>query len=128
MFVKGLVFMPLAPVAAMAMPQRKVVLQQSPVAGFQYYEGERVFNSLRIDAPLQLVRDANNKYDKNAVAIYFRNEKLGFVPRTENCAISSMIDRGEKLSARVVKLEQVKNPWDRIRFEVVLDVGCLIQA
>jgi hypothetical protein len=27
------------------------------------------------------------------------------------------MDRGEKLSARIMKLEQVKNPWDRIRFE-----------
>jgi len=32
-----------------------------------------------------------------------------------------MMERGEKLSARIVKLEQGKNPWNRIRFEVLLE-------
>jgi hypothetical protein len=118
---KGVVFIPLMPVAAIALPQRRVIVQQSLVAGFQYYEGDRLFNRMREGMPLQLVREPENRYDKTAVAVCFRNKKIGFVPRAENCAISSMMERGEKLSARIVKLEQGKNPWNRIRFEVLLE-------
>ncbi len=118
---QGAAYAPLAPVALMAMPQRRVIVQQSPVAGFQYYKGEKLFSRLRADTPLRLARDTGNKYDKNAVAVYFRGNKLGFVPRVDNTAVAQMLDRGERLSARIVKLEQSQNPWDRVRFEVVLD-------
>jgi hypothetical protein len=121
MFAKGIIFMPLAPVVAIALPQRRLIVQQSPVAGFQYYEGERLFGRMREGMPLQLVREPENRHDKNAVAVCFRNKKIGFVPRAENCAISSMMDRGEILSTRIMKLEQGKNPWGRIRFEVAID-------
>ncbi|RME34845.1 MAG: HIRAN protein, partial [Gammaproteobacteria bacterium] len=30
-------------------------------------------------------------------------------------------DRGAQLSARIVELRQSRDPWQRIRFEVVLD-------
>jgi hypothetical protein len=32
-----------------------------------------------------------------------------------------MIDRGERLSARIVKLERDQNPWKRVRFEVAVE-------
>ena len=124
-FIKALfqggVCLPLMPAMALAMPQHKVLLQESPVAGFQYDKGERLFGRLQTGTPLRLVREAENRYDRNAVAVYFQGEKLGFVPRSDNCAISQLMDRGKQLSARIVKVSRVKTPWERIRFEVSLD-------
>jgi len=37
------------------------------------------------------------------------------------CAISQLIERGERLSARIVRLQQSDNPWNCIRFQVAVD-------
>jgi len=118
---QGMVYLPLLPAVALASPARQVIVQQSPIAGFQYYDGEKVFRSLRLNTPLQLKRDLNNRYDKNAVAIYAQGKKLGFVPKADNTAVAQMLDRNERISARIVELAMSENPWDRVRFEVVLD-------
>ncbi|MDX8410908.1 MAG: HIRAN domain-containing protein [Mariprofundaceae bacterium] len=70
---------------------------------------------------LTLVREAENKYDKRAVAVYWHRRKLGYVPRVENAAVAQMLDRGDHLAARIVRLEHSSNPWDRIHIEVSLD-------
>ena len=118
----GIASSPLLPIPALAgASERKVILQSSPLAGFQYYEGERLFDRMSVGAPLQLVREAENKFDSSAVAVYFCDWKLGFVPRAENCAISQLMDRGEELSAYIVDLQRSRNPWERLRFEVAID-------
>ncbi|RMH51559.1 MAG: HIRAN protein [Zetaproteobacteria bacterium] len=98
-----------------------VRIQQSPLAGFQYHDGARCFEHLRIGAPLALVREPDNPFDARAVRVEWRGRKLGYVPRMENTAVAQMLDRGAQLSARIVELRQSRDPWQRIRFEVVLD-------
>ncbi len=120
-FLQGGACLPLMPSMALARAERKIIVQQSPIAGFQYYDGDEVFSELWVDTPLLLEREQNNPYDKHAVAIYYKQYKLGFVPRADNTAVAQMLDRGEYLSARVVELAMSKNPWERVRFEVVLD-------
>lgn len=64
------------------------------LAGFTYYDGVIVFKDLKVGTPLKLVREADNKYDPNAIAIYYEKSKLGFVPRTENETLSIFLDMG----------------------------------
>ncbi len=118
---QGVAYLPLLPVVALAREPIQVIVQQSPIAGFQYYEGDNIFHLLRLNTPLQLKRDLKNTYDKNAVAIYAQGKKLGFVPRADNTAVAQMLDRNEKISARIVELTISENPWERVRFEVVLN-------
>ena len=105
---------------AVAAAKRSVLIQESPLAGFQFYEGEYVWSSLQVGKDLTLVREADNIHDPNAVAVYFHDEQLGYVPRVENTAIAQMLDRGEHLEASISKLHLTENPWERVWFEVVL--------
>ena len=105
---------------AVAAAKRSVLIQESPLAGFQFYEGEFVWSSLKVGNELTLVREADNIHDPNAVAVYLQTEQLGYVPRVENSAVAQMLDRGEHLEASISKLHLTDNPWDRVWFEVVL--------
>ena len=80
---------------------RSVLIQNSPVAGFQFHRGDIVWPSLSVGASLELMREPNNSYDTNAVAVYYQNHKLGYVPQGENSAIAQMLDRGERLKATI---------------------------
>lgn len=97
-----------------------LLIQESPIAGFEHHKGQHIWRFLRVGEPLRLVREAANPHDANAVAVYFRGDKLGYVPRRENAAVAQMLDRGNVLGARIVRLLEEPNPWRRIRFSVEL--------
>ena len=69
---------------------------------------------------LSLVRESFNEHDREAVAVYFRNDKLGFVPRTENSTIAQMLDRGERLEATISRVLNDTDPWERVRMSIFL--------
>ena len=97
-----------------------ILLQESPVAGFQHHRGVAIWPFLREGEKLNLVRESVNQHDRNAVAVYFRNDKLGYVPQRENATLAQMLDRGEKLDAQIIRLLDEENPWRRVRIQVSL--------
>lgn len=101
---------------------RKILLLESPLAGYQYHRAEGVWSFLRVGEVLRLVREPANPHDANAIAVYFKNDKLGYVPRSENRALALMLDRGELVQAHVIRLTSDPDPWRRLRFNVELVV------
>lgn len=101
-------------------PTRRILLQESPLAGYQYHRASGIWTFLRVGEKLQLRREPGNLYDPNAIAIWFKNEHLGYVPRRENKTLAQMMDRGERLEAQIVRLLEEENPWRRVRFRVDL--------
>lgn len=99
-----------------------IIVQQSPLAGFQYYEGKGLWNMMRVGDTLQLAREPQNPHDANAVRVLWRNEMLGYIPRRENSDVARQMDRGAPVKARIVKLKESRNPWQRIEFEVYVEL------
>ena len=99
---------------------RSVLIQESPIAGFQFHRGDAIWSSLDVGEELALVRESSNNHDPDAVAVYFHEQKLGYVPRGDNRAIAQMLDSGESLEARISKLLVEENPWERIRITITL--------
>ena len=106
---------------ARAWAPRGVLVQRSPLAGFQFHQGEAVWPNLRVGQPLALIREPDNPHDRRAVRVDWRGHKLGYVPRRENTAVSQMLDRGERLEARIVRLRESPSPWQRIELAIRLN-------
>ena len=109
-------------VAAVAAPapssEVRMLVQSSPLAGFQYYQGGHLWDEIKVGDALTLAREPANPHDSNAVRVEWRGHKLGYVPRRENQAVARHMDSGGKVEARVSRLTQHRNPWQRIEFEV----------
>jgi hypothetical protein len=99
----------------------KLLVQSSPLAGFRYAEASQVWSELRIGDPLELVREPDNPHDRNAVRVDWRGRKLGYVPRAENEALAWAMDRGERVTARISRLQEHRNPRLRIEVEVLVE-------
>ena len=99
---------------------RSVLIQESPIAGFQFHRGDAIWESLALGAELSLVREPSNTHDPDAVAVFFEDEMLGYVPRGDNSSIAGMLDRGECLQASISKLSIGEDPWERIRITITL--------
>ncbi len=96
-----------------------ILLQDSPVAGFQYHEGRKSWDSMKVGDTLVLVREPGNAYDDKAIRVEWQGRLLGYVPRRENGDIARLMDNGARLEARISRLVESRDPWQRIRFEIL---------
>ena len=103
-----------------AQPATRILIQSSPVAGFQFHEGRRLWDQLKVGDALTLMREPDNPHDARAVRVEWNGHMLGYVPRAENEAVARQLDRGNRLEARIVRLTKHRDPWKRIEFEVFL--------
>lgn len=112
----------LALALCLAVPARaesiRVLVQSSPLAGFQFYAGRELWDEMKVGDALALVREPENPHDANAVRVEWRGRKLGYLPRKENRAVAAEMDRGGKAEARIARLDRHRDPWQRIRVEV----------
>ena len=99
----------------------RLLVQSAPLAGFRYHAAGEVWNDLRVGDALELVREAGNAHDANAIALAWRGRKLGYVPRRDNAALAWGLDRGERLRARISRLSPHPNPARRVEFEVFVE-------
>lgn len=100
----------------------RILVQSSPLAGSQYYAVAEVWRDMKVGDALALVREADNRHDANAIRVEWRSRKLGYVPRAANRAVAGALDRGEKLVARISRLKESADPWQRVEFEVYAEL------
>ena len=98
----------------------RMLVQNSPLAGSQYYAVSEIWTQIRPGDRLTLTREPDNRHDPSAIRVDWNGRQLGYVPRAENRAVAAALDRGEKLEARVSKLREAHDPWRRVEFEVYL--------
>lgn len=99
-----------------------IVLQDSPLAGFQYYAGKTLWPEMRVGDTLMLIREPDNGHDPKAVRVEWHGHKIGYVPRRENADVARFMDGGKALVARINRLAEVRDPWGRVRFDILIPV------
>jgi hypothetical protein len=104
--------------AAAGAQSLRILVQNSPLAGFQYHAGAARWAEMREGDALELVREPDNAHDARAVRVEWRGLKLGYLPRAENRAVAAEMDRGGRVEARIAHLREHANPWKRIGIDV----------
>ncbi len=106
---------------AHAEPGVRLLVQNSPLAGFRYHAAAEVWTALRVGDALELAHEPENPHDANAVRVLWRGRLLGYVPRRENAALAYGLERSMRLRARISALAEHPNPARRVRFEVYVE-------
>ncbi|MDO5615529.1 MAG: HIRAN domain-containing protein [Cruoricaptor ignavus] len=89
------------------------------IAGFTYYDGALVFRKLKIGQELNLRLEENNRYDARAVAIYYKDYKIGFIPRTENRIFYKMLKVGLENNIRILVQSRDETAYPEQQIRVV---------
>ena len=79
-----------------------------------------MFEDLKIGRELLLKAEPENRYDPEAVAIYYQDDKLGFVPRGENKAISKFLNLGytDLFEVKISQIVPEAHPEKQVRVVV----------
>lgn len=79
-----------------------------PLAGLRHHELPYVYHHIHEGTRLELRREERNRFDFNAVAVYYRNHKIGFLPKHSNELAAHLIDEGCVLEAVVTQVIKTK--------------------
>lgn len=100
-------------------PVIRILVQSSPLAGFQYHDAVAVWSEMKEGDALQLRREPDNPHDARAIRVEWRGRMLGYLPRAENRVVAAAIDRQEgRIEARIARLREHANPWQRVQVDV----------
>ncbi len=102
--------------------QIRVLIQSSPLAGYQYHAAGEFWDQLKVGDELTLVREPGNPHDRNAIRVEWQGKQLGYLPRAENQAIAVELDRGSRVEARISRLREARNPWQRVLIDVFVAI------
>ncbi len=90
------------PLPLSARAEATIIVQQSPLAGFQYYDGKALWDDMKPGDTLMLVREPANPHDANAVRVEWNGSHLGYIPRRESAYRPA--DAGaQPVAARVIR-------------------------
>ena len=105
---------------ALGLPKHEIFLLDIVVAGTTFCP---VVPALRAEllpeTMLRMVCCPDNEHDRHAIAIYYKENCLGYVPRELNLVISRLMDAGKEFYARVVEVKQL-NEWTRIAAKIFM--------
>lgn len=92
------------------------------LAGFTYWDGLYIFEHLKIGLKLRIEREMDNKYDPKAVAIYFEEYKLGYIPRAQNSEIAKLCEQGyaDIFDVRINRISPDEDPEEQIGITIHL--------
>ena len=99
--------------------QRKIKVLRCVVAGTSFRNLHALENQLLPATKLSLLREPNNKHDEQAIKVLLDNYLLGYIPRSNNEVIASLMDAGKNFHAAVLKL-QWQGSWAQLEVEVFM--------
>lgn len=106
------------PPAQAAREPTLVDLLECAIAGFQYHAGEILWPNLATGDELTLVREPDNRHDTHAVAIHWRGQRIGYIPRLANRALARRLDAGLPTGAAISALRKHAPSWERVEVRV----------
>lgn len=86
------------------------------IAGFKYWEGAFALPKLKVGQKLRLKMEPDNPIDPNAIAIYRKDIKLGYIPHDQNAAISQLMFFGHAnvFETLVLSIDPKADPWKQV--------------
>lgn len=92
------------------------------IAGVQHHQYKSVFGDITEGNNLMLIPEPDNKFDPNAVQIFFDNfdkqAMLGFVPKKFSSEVSAMLEVGKRLECVLVEFNRDAKPWELFKVEI----------
>ena len=74
-------------------PQQRYLLNKFSVAGFFFYEGRTLLQTMKLGDTLTMKPNAENIEDEYAVQLHFKDTMIGHIPRSDNKHIFRLIER-----------------------------------
>ena len=84
------------------------IVIRTRVVGVTFEGRQRIAGMLDEHDELELVRNRNNKYDENAIAVFYLDDQVGFLCRELAEKLAPLMDEGREFSCVVTEITEGK--------------------
>ena len=100
---------------------REIFLLDIVVAGTSHCKNiGKIYPHLEKGQILRMQRHPKNVHDENAIALYYNEDHIGWVPRELNLVISRLMDAGKAFFCRIEDVELVDDYWVKISAKIYM--------
>lgn len=106
----------------MLIKKNKETLLTCNVAGFGHTEGYLVLDQLKPGDKLTMMREDENKFDHNAIALFYKELHIGYIPQQHNNLFATMMDFGyaDIFECIITSIDTREHPNNQIHIRVNL--------
>ena len=101
-------------------PQKHHLLNKFSVAGFYYYKGPEIVDTMEPGEILDMKPDPDNIYDKYAVELNYNGTMIGHIPRSDNRHISRLLQQGLNMGCTIREVNPDEETWHMCKVKVEL--------
>ena len=98
---------------------RDILVLECLAAGTSFRKLDKVQDDLKETVDLEMKREGKNEFDVFAVALWFQDTKVGYIPREKNEVLARLMDAGKQFYATISSKEMEGN-WLKLEIKVIL--------
>lgn len=100
--------------------KKEILLLECNVAGTSFRKLDQVEAELLNRVQLEMKREGQNKYDEFAIALYFKDVHVGYIPQEKNEVIARLMDVGKACYA-IIEAKEWKESWLKLGVRVYMN-------
>ena len=98
---------------------REILVLECLAAGTSFRKLDKVQDDLKETVQLEMKREGKNEFDEFAIALWFQNTKVGYIPREKNEVPARLMDAGKQFRVTISSKEMEGN-WLKLDIKVML--------
>lgn len=108
----------------MLIKKNKAEFLNCNLAGFGHTEGYMVLDELKPGTRLTMVREDENKHDHEAIALFYGETHVCYIPRQANSMLATFMDYGyaDIFECAVTSVDKDEHPNEQVQIRVNLFV------
>lgn len=106
----------------MLIKKNKAEFLNCNLAGFGHTEGYMILDELKPGTRLTMVREDENKHDHEAIALFYGETHVGYIPRQANSMLATFMDYGyaDIFECVVTSVDKDEHPNEQVQIRVNL--------
>ena len=99
--------------------KKEILVLECLVAGTSFRKLNEIEAELVNTVQLEIKREGQNEFDKFAIALHYKDTKVGYIPKDKNEVIARLMDAGKAFYATITAKEWEGN-WLRLNVKVYM--------
>ena len=99
--------------------KKEILVLECLVAGTSFRKLTEIEAELINTVQLEIKREGQNEFDKFAIALHYKETKVGYIPKDKNEVIARLMDAGKSFYATITAKEWEGN-WLRLNVKVYM--------
>ncbi|MDQ2721609.1 MAG: HIRAN domain-containing protein [Bacteroidota bacterium] len=98
---------------------REILVLECLAAGTSFRKLDEVQDELKETVQLEMKREGDNEFDHFAIALWFENTKVGYIPKDKNEVIARLMDAGKQFYD-TIHAKEMEGNWLKLEIKVIL--------